>query len=131
MGAGQRQPQPDPGGCRRHCGGGSWDGDRVGGTCNGFFRNSGSRVLAGLVLCCDFGYASSFILAHFLSLPLCPSPITLRDIMWPLSTFLLNQPRLVLFELPLENMSEIICLMLYYMLTLSYIPSLTARWLLK
>lgn len=127
MRAGQRQPHPDPGGCRRHCGGDSWDGDRVGGTSNGFFSNSGSRVLTGLVLCCDFAYASSFILAHFLSLPLCPSPITLRDTMWPLSTFLSNQPTLGSFFLPLENTTEIICLVLYYMLTLSYISSLTVR----
>ena len=94
-GGGQRQPNPDSvaaGGML--CAGVESGTGLVAQGMDSSGTEEAASVLTGPVPCCDVGCAFNFILAHFLSLPLHPSAVTLGATTWPFTTFLLQQPGL-------------------------------------
>lgn len=91
----QRQPDPDSGAAGGMlCAGVESGTGLVAQEMDSSGTARAALVLTGPVPCWDVGCAFNFILAHFLSLPLHPSPVTLGATMWPFTTFLLQQPGL-------------------------------------
>lgn len=94
-GGGQRQPNPDSGAAGGMlCAGVESGTGLVAQGMDSSGTEEAASVLTGPVPCCDVGCAFNFILAHFLSLPLHPSAVTLGATTWPFTTFLLQQPGL-------------------------------------
>lgn len=91
----QRQPDPDSGAAGGMlCAGVESGTGLVAQEMDSSGTAGAALVLTGPVPCWDVGCAFNFILAHFLSLPLHPSPVTLGATTWPFTTLLLQQPGL-------------------------------------